>query len=272
MTDTGQPPKTVSVHTELFENGLLLITLSRPESGNSLHPTLVAELLKIVQWANASPVVGVIVITGRGRFFCTGLNLDDSGPALSFAPGDDFHRLNQALIESEKILIAAVNGPGIGYGLTVLALFDLVYSVPEAYFFTPFVKWGMAAEGSSSYTLPHIMGYHSFARLWLAEERIDASEAQRLGLVSKIFPKDELLREVLEVGQRIAKQPRSALRATKRLVKAPIKAQMLAANDAECTAIHTERLPSGEPQKLQEQFKASQRQRVVRPGKKMSSL
>lgn len=136
-----EPPSFKYVKVELEENvRIAILKYNRPRSGNSLHPDLVAEMLSALKWAEAQSEIRVIVQTGEGRFFCTGMELLDAQAPMSFALGSDFHMLNKTLISCEKILIAAVNGPAAGYGVSSLALFDLVYCVPDAYFFTPFVS------------------------------------------------------------------------------------------------------------------------------------
>ncbi|KAJ4992308.1 enoyl- hydratase [Stagonosporopsis vannaccii] len=261
------PPEYKFVTIEQEEHGqIVILKYNRPKSGNSLHPRLVAEMLSAVRWADDRPEVRIIIQTGVGKFFCTGMELMDTDTSMSFALGSDFHQLNKTLISSEKILIAAVNGPAAGYGVSSLALFDLVYCVPDAYFFTPFVKWGMAAEGSSSFSFPRLMGHQKAAALCLAGERISATDAERLHLVTKIFPKDGFRNSVVEIARRLAQMPQGALRTTKNLMKAPVLEALHEANDRECAIIHTERFGSEEYVAAIRQFKLEQeRKRQLKP-------
>lgn len=118
------------------------------------------------------------------------------------------------MIKTPKILIAAVNGPAIGYGTSILSLFDLVYSVPDAIFFTPFVKWGLCAEACSSVTFMQIMGRQKAASLILAGERMTAQELESAGLITRILdvPKEGFLEEVMKIARRVATQPPGALK------------------------------------------------------------
>lgn len=148
------------VKVELEEAGqVAVIKYNRPKSTNSLHPQLLSNMLSALSWAENQLEVRVIVQTGEGKFFCTGMHLLDTQVPMSFTLGSGFHLLNRTLISCEEILIAAVNILAAGYGVSNLALFDLVYCVPGAYFFTPFVKWGMAAEGASSFSFLRLMGH-----------------------------------------------------------------------------------------------------------------
>jgi Delta3-Delta2-enoyl-CoA isomerase len=97
-----------------------------------------------------------------------------------------------------------VNGPAAGYGTSSIALFDLVYAVPDAYFFTPFVKWGLCCEGCSSVTFSRIMGYQKAASLILAGDRLTAQELDNAGLITKILPKETFMNDVLTIARKIA--------------------------------------------------------------------
>lgn len=92
------------------KNGVLLIRYNKPESGNSLHSILLKETVEAIQWAHTQPDLRIIVLTGEGKFFCTGMELVNQD-GMSFAVGSDFHQLNKLLILSDKVLVAAVNGP-----------------------------------------------------------------------------------------------------------------------------------------------------------------
>jgi peroxisomal 3,2-trans-enoyl-CoA isomerase len=263
-------PSYAFVKVELEEsNQIAVIKYNRPKSVNSLHPTLVSEMLSALRWADAHPEVRVIIQSGEGKFFCTGMELLDFDTEIdmSFTHGSDFHLLNKLLISCEKILIAAVNGPAAGYGVSSLALFDLVYSVPDAYFFTPFVKWGMAAEGASSFTFPRLMGHQKAAALCLAGDRMSADEVERLGLITKILPKETFHQDVLEIAARIAKSPQGALRTTKALMKRPVLQGLLDANDRECAVIDKERDGSVEYLEAIKQFKKDQEHKKALKGR-----
>jgi peroxisomal 3,2-trans-enoyl-CoA isomerase len=256
-----EPPTYKHVKVELAANNhIAILKYSRPQSGNSLHPDLLSEMLSALQWAKSSPTIRVIIQTGEGKFFCTGMELLDldAKPSMSFAPGSDFHTLNKTLIQCEKILIAAVNGPAAGYGLSSLALFDLVYAVPNAYFFAPFVKWGMAAEGASSYAFPKLMGHQKASALFLTGDRISATEAESLGILSGILPKADFLQSVTAIATRIAQSPQGALRTTKALMRQPVRQNLLDANDRECAIIHAERFGSDEYVEAIKQFRVEQ--------------
>ncbi|CAI4211997.1 unnamed protein product [Parascedosporium putredinis] len=204
-----------------FKNGVAILAYNRPESGNSLHPTVLKSYLDSMKWAVANPEVKVIVQTGIGKFFTTGRDMGGDGG--EFDPQEvlnNFKELNEILITCPKVLIAAVNGPAAGYGTTSLALYDLVYAVQDAYFFTPFSKWALCPEGCSS--------------------RMSATELWTAGLVTKIIPAHSnaaFMGQVLEVAERIATYPPIALAASKKLMEGNRQAELLAANERECECL-----------------------------------
>jgi Delta3-Delta2-enoyl-CoA isomerase len=258
-----EAPLYMYVKVEMMEDGYVaLMKYNRPRSGNSLHPKMLTEVVLALKWVENQSAVRIIIMSGEGRFFNTGMELLD-GAGMSFAQGSDFHELNRMLIVSEKVLIAAVNGPAAGYGVSSLALYDLVYSVPDAYFFTPFVKWGMAAEGASSVSFPRLMGHQKAASLFLAADRITAAEAERLGLVSKILPKYDFLEQVIQIAKTISHSAPGSIKATKELMRLPVRQALLDANDRECALIHSERFGFKEYQEAVKDFRVEQEQKRI---------
>lgn len=131
---------------------------------------------------------------------------------------DDFGVLVKNLIHFPKVLIAAVNGPAIGFGTTVLPHCDFVYASQQAFFQTPFVQLGINAEGCSSYTFPLLMGTLKANELLLQGKRMDAKEAEQVGLVNKVFADNkELEQYVTMTAKALAKLPQQSLQANKRL-------------------------------------------------------
>ncbi|KAG9796154.1 hypothetical protein KCU88_g168, partial [Aureobasidium melanogenum] len=148
-----------------------------------------------------------------------------------FSLSSAYHKL--LITTTDKIFIAAVNGPGIGYGTSSIALFDLVYAVPDAYFFTPFVKWGLCAEACSSYTFARTLGRQKASALILGDERVTAAELERAGLITKIINPQNFLQDVMDVAYKIAKLPPKSLMANKELMTRPFREDLLRANESE---------------------------------------
>lgn len=181
---------------------------------------------------------------------------------LTFPP----RKYHELIINTNKILIAAVNGPGIGYGTSSIALFDLVYAVPDAYFFTPFVKWGLCAEACSSVTFARTMGRQKAAALLLADERLSAQELEQAGLITKIISSDNFLPDVLKIAHRIARLPPRSLAFNKELMMNPLKQELLDANRAEMVGLRM-RSRDQEPKDAIRAFAVSQEEKKKAAGK-----
>lgn len=141
------------------------------------------------------------------------------------------------MINSNKILVTAVNGPAPGWGTTSLALADLVYASPDAVFFTPFVQLGICAEACSTVTFAKVMGHQKAASLLLAGDKMTSNELQSAGLVTKVLPKENFLENVLQICYRIAKQPPEALKFNKNLLMRSSRKELLDANETELKAL-----------------------------------
>ena len=137
------------------------------------------------------------------------------------------------MINSDKILVTAVNGAAPGWGTSSLALADLVYAVPNATFFTPFVELGICAEACSSITFSRIMGRQKAASLLLAGDRMTAGELESAGLITKIVPNENFLDNVLKTCYRIARLPSEALKVNKSLFMRVFRPELLEANELE---------------------------------------
>jgi peroxisomal 3,2-trans-enoyl-CoA isomerase len=137
------------------------------------------------------------------------------------------------MIKSDKLLVTAVHGASPGWGTSSLALADLVYATPDAYFFTPFVQLGISAEACSSITFAKIMGHQKAASLLLACDRMTATELETAGLVTKVLPKESFLDTVLANCYRIAKLPSEALKINKSLMMRKCRQELLESNDFE---------------------------------------
>lgn len=178
---------------------------------------------------------------------------------------EDPRKLHEVLIKAEKVLIAAVNGPAVGHGTSSVALYDLVYAVPDAFFTTPFARLGISAEACSSVSFMRIMGRQKASALILAGERLTAQEMESAGLVTKILPKDGFLDEVMKIAKRIADQPPEATKYNKHLLMQPFKQELLDINETEMKGL-MERVRMDEARQAVDAFK-EEANRKKRPAK-----
>ena len=204
-----------------------VLTLNRPEALNAFNDELYHTAGAALEEAEASNDVACVVITGVGRAFSAGQDLGEmaqidtsSGGSNGDDPGPGFPRFIDTVAACEKPLIAAVNGLGVGIGLTVLLHCDLVLISKTARLRAPFVPLGVVPEAAGSLLMPVVMGGQRAALALYTGEWITADDAVACGLALRAVDPDALLTETMELAGRIARMPVTSLVETKRLVLA----------------------------------------------------
>ena len=194
--------------------GVCTITLARPERLNAVTATMIAELIAALDEADTDDRVRAVVITGAGRAFCAGADLGEGGktfdgPARGRAETIEEHRDGGGLVSlrifaMRKPVIAAVNGPAVGFGATVLLPMDVRLASTEARFGFVFTRRGVIPEACSTWFLPRLVGMARAAE-WVYTGRVfPAEEARAAGLVSRVVPPAELLPAARALGEEIA--------------------------------------------------------------------
>ena len=199
--------------------GVCELRFDRPEKRNAVTHRMYQALAAGLHAAEADEAVRVVLLSGAGASFCAGNDLNDfvSGPPFSSAhPVMDVLR---TLATFDKPLLAAVHGPTVGIGVTMLLHCDLVVAAQGTQLIMPFVALGLVPEAGSSLLLPRLVGQQRAAELLLLGEPLDAAAAERLGLVNRVVEPDRLLDEARALAQRLVRQPAEALRATRRLLR-----------------------------------------------------
>jgi len=206
------------------KDGIATLTLNRPERLNALGGTLRQDLHDAVTRAGADREVRVMVVTGAGKGFCSGGDVKAMGEAKAgqrerpllekIAPGRD--RTLLAMREAPQPIIAAVNGAAAGAGMNLALGCDLRIASTAAKFTQAFVKRGLHPDWGGTYFLPRVVGMAKACEMIFTGEVIDAAEALRLGIVSRVVAPEELLPTAYEVARRIAAGPPVAIRLAKR--------------------------------------------------------
>ena len=214
---------------------VLQLALNRPAAANAFSAELYLTAAAAFDEAAADDDVSVVVLTGRGKAFSAGTDLkemaqvvpEEEGQPVGGGTSDNseggsgvpFNRFMEALIAFPKPLIAAVNGAGVGLGLTMLLHCDLVLVSTRARLLAPFTTMGVAPEAASSYLLPRRMGAQRAAYAFLTSEWITAQEAVDSGLAFASYEPEELLPEAMRIAELISTKPLPSLIATKRLMR-----------------------------------------------------
>ena len=219
--------------TERLDN-TLRIQFNRPEKKNAMTMSMYSTVAELLNAAAKDDETRAVLLHGAGDAFSAGNDLGDflHNPLKS---GDDSPqaRFVAALIAFDKPLIAAVHGVAIGGGTTMLTHFDFVYAAEHTRFQMPFVNLALVPELGTSYWLPAQIGYRSAAELVLLALPFDARRAAELGLVTRVVAEADLMATALDTAHRLTRQPAGAVRASKRLMKRVLGAQMAAASELE---------------------------------------
>jgi enoyl-CoA hydratase/carnithine racemase len=208
----------VLCHTE---GGVLTITLNRVEKKNSITVAIYAALAEALNHAAQDAGVRVALIQGHATVFSAGNDIADflNAPATTSAEDSPVLRFLKAVSTFPKPLVAAVCGPAVGVGTTLLFHCDLVYAGDNAAFSMPFVNLGLVPEAASSLLVPQMMGYHRAAEALLLGEPFMAEAALEVGLVNRIVPPTEANLVAQAQARKLAAKPISSLVETKRLMK-----------------------------------------------------
>jgi 2-(1,2-epoxy-1,2-dihydrophenyl)acetyl-CoA isomerase len=213
-----------------LEDGVLWITLNRPDVGNAMTVAMRNEIIDWLENASVDHAVRAVVLTGRGeKGFCTGADLREARPPLPKPPGAPdsivgdgartiqrgFQRLIASILDCEKPVIAGVNGTAAGGGMHLALASDLVIMAEEARFIEVFIRRAILPDAGGAYLLTRLVGPQKAKELFFFGDDVPAAEAERIGLANKVVPRAELEKTLAEWAGRLAKMPTRAMAFTK---------------------------------------------------------
>lgn len=202
------------------------LTLHRPQVRNALNAALLRELLGALREAEGDSGVRALILTGSGPAFCAGQDLTVFQQALEVGGAPDvqrlldetYHPVVRALYGMPKPVIAAVNGPAAGAGMSLALACDLRIMVEDAFFSQAFIRLGLVPDSGSSFFLTRLVGPARAFELAATGRRVFAEDALRLGLAERVVPAGELLPAAQEEASRLAQGPARAIAWTKQLL------------------------------------------------------
>ncbi|WP_052864716.1 enoyl-CoA hydratase/isomerase family protein [Streptomyces niger] len=241
------------------DNGVLWITLNRPQALHALTADQRERLVARLAEASADPAVRAVVITATGRAFCAGADLRGGGGSGKGPNGGETgpngtgtgervagdvarmirqgaQRLIAAVMDCEKPVVAAVNGTAAGLGAHLALACDLVLAAESAVFIEVFARRGLVPDGGGAYLLPRLIGPQRAKELMFFGDAVPAAEAERIGLVNRVVPDGDLATAAGAWADRLAAGPTRAFALTKQLVNASMEADRATAFAAEATA------------------------------------
>ena len=230
MTASGRD----AVRVERDDLGVATISINRPERMNALDHATVTALTELITEHGGDPATRVIVLAGEGGAFTTGADLQAIGESGGDAPSPDVTMDNAAALVRSVLtapvpVIAAVNGPAAGVGVSLALASDLVLRAEDAYLLFAFTNIGLMPDGGASVLLPASVGRSIASRMLLRGDAVSAAEALDVGLVLEVLPPSELRAAAAKLARRLARGPRRALELTRRAVTGATLAELDAA-------------------------------------------
>jgi enoyl-CoA hydratase/carnithine racemase len=225
------------------QDAVLIVTLNRPEKKNALTGAMYEALATALRHADEDSAVHAIVLEGAGAVFCAGNDVRDFA-----AGGEGLHaavRFLLQLVDQAKPIVAAVDGPAIGIGTTMLLHVDYVAASSRARFQLPFVNLALTPEGGSTLLLPALVGSQRASEWLLFGDAIDAETARAAGFVNAVVTPEEVAAFALARAQAIAAKPPGAVVMTKRLLRERMRGEVKEAIQREAESF-VERLSSPE--------------------------
>ena len=229
MNDT-EVPSQLPINLEEIETGVLLVTMNRPDKLNAINFELIEAFESLFRELDDSESIRVIILTGAGRGFCSGADLFqvlENSNNETFRSAENHLRLVQkrysnlcsGLRRIPQPVIAAVNGAASGGGFALALASDVRIAAPEALFIASFINIGLSGgEMGSSYFLPRMVGMSRASEILLTGRRVLADEAERIGLVNRVVPREKLIPEALSIARAMLEKSPGGLRLTKRVI------------------------------------------------------
>jgi len=262
-----------TLKTEEREDGIAIITFNRPDSLNAMSLQFTEEMLYYLTTLEENYKIRIVVLTGEGRGFSSGLDLKESQILAKKRVPEEYHKfeymkstdlvkrsiiaqkkLSEIMVKLRKIpqpIIAAVNGPAYGGGLGMVLASDIKIAAESAIFCNAFIKIGVSGtDMGSSYWLPRLIGFSRAAEFMYTGRDMDAHEAEKIGLISRVVPNDNLLEEAIKTAKIILSRSPMGVRLTKEALNLNLNAPSLEAainleNRNQIIMLNTKDAPEG---------------------------
>lgn len=205
------------------DQGVLIVRLQRAEKKNALTADMYTVMADAIERAGTDRSIKTLLYTGSQGVFTAGNDLHDFLENPPTGPQSPVNRFIANMVSTDVPIVAAVDGPAVGIGTTMLLHFDQVFATDRAKFSLPFINLGLVPEAGSSMLLVEACGYRKAAELLMFGEPFTAQQALEYGIVSRLCQSDELMERALAAAHSLAAKPREALRATKRLMRRPVE-------------------------------------------------
>lgn len=225
------------------ENGIAWLTLNRPEVGNAIDLAMARSLVDAAERCDTDAAIRCVVLTGVGPLFCAGGDLGlfvsagETIEAVLTELADTLHKAVAQFARMAKPLLVLVNGPAAGAGLSLAISGDIVISTRSAHFTAAYGSIGLTPDGGMSWLLPKLVGLRRAQEIILTNRRINAEEAEQLGLITRTVDDGELLKEGSELAARFTHSATAAFGVARRLLHTSFTADLETQLALEASAI-----------------------------------
>jgi 2-(1,2-epoxy-1,2-dihydrophenyl)acetyl-CoA isomerase len=209
-----------------IDNGIATITLNRPEKLNAFSAAMQESWLEALEECRTNPSVRVIVMTGTGRAFTTSGDVDSFSTSaeqtaanIKARVADGIQRLPRKIAEIDKSVLAALNGLATGGGRDIALACDIRFAAESARFAETYVRMGPIPGVGGAYLLPRIVGMSKALEMFWSADWVDARDAERIGLVNRVFPDEHLVENTYAFARRVADGAPLAVQLIKRVIR-----------------------------------------------------
>jgi 2-(1,2-epoxy-1,2-dihydrophenyl)acetyl-CoA isomerase len=202
-----------------IENNIAFITFNRAEKLNSFNRPMALLLQETLDACAIDDNIRSVYITGAGKAFCAGQDLeevtDPNGPGMDKILSEQFNPIILKIHQLQKPVVAAVNGVAAGAGANIALACDIVIASEEASFIQAFSRIGLVPDSGGTFHLPRMIGWQKASAIMMLGERVNAAEAERMGMIYKYFSNESFKNESIKIAQTLASMPTQALALTK---------------------------------------------------------
>ncbi len=233
----------------LFEikNGVAVISLNRPEKFNVFNREMALLLQRTLDDCAADKNIRSIYLTGIGKAFCAGQDLgelvEDNAPGFEKILSEHYNPVVARIRNIEKPVVCAVNGVAAGAGANIALCCDVVVAAQSASFIQAFSKIGLIPDSGGTFTLPRLIGFQKASALMMLGDKVSAAEAERMGMLYKVFPDESFAEETMKIAETLSQMPTKGLAYTKQALNASLgnswEQQLQTEDRLQYTAAHT---------------------------------
>jgi 2-(1,2-epoxy-1,2-dihydrophenyl)acetyl-CoA isomerase len=214
----------MSTIIQRIQAGVLCLTLNRPEKYNAFNREMALSLQQGLDEAKKSEAIRAVLITGNGRAFSAGQDLGevtgDNPVHFDVILSEHYNPIVDRIRQLEKPVVAAVNGVAAGAGANIALCCDIVVAAESATFIQAFSKIGLIPDSGGTFFLPRLIGFQKAAALMMLGDKVSSSDAERMGMIYRAFPDDQLMQEAEQLAVTLAQMPTQALGLTKKALNA----------------------------------------------------